>query len=108
MMSRIFKLVMGIKKDAVHSFGKTGHCKNLGKIVDEDLAIQRGCARDLVFLCQLKKHARRLNLPAVFSDQAARGKKSPGSRMHVVLRSENRVLGLVTDNEELVAGFVGG
>src|SRR3954447_2014425 len=107
MMSRTFKLVLGIKKDAVHSFGKTGHCENLGKIVDEDLAIQRGCARDLGFLCQFKKHARRLNLPCVFSDQAARGKKSLGSRMHVVLRSQDRVFGLVADNEELVAGFVG-
>ena len=76
-MSRIFKLVLGIKKDAVHSFGKTRHCENFGKIVDEDLAIQRGCARDLVFLCQFKKHARRLNLPWVFSDPARLGAPWP-------------------------------
>src|SRR5258708_23422325 len=67
--------------------------------------MQRGYPCDLIFFCQFKEHARRMDLRCIVSHQAARGKKSPGRRVHVELPAQYRVPGLVADDEELVAGL---
>ncbi len=64
-----------------------------------------GRARDLVLFGQFKKNLGRIDLRCLVSHQAARGKKAARRRVHVVLRPQDRVPGLVADDEELVPGL---
>src|SRR6266436_6046724 len=104
MIPCILKLVFGIKQNSAHAVGKARHRENLGKVVDEDLTTKGSRSGDLVFLCQFEEDARRINLRCIVSHQAARGEKSPRRRVQIVLRSQYRMLGLVADDEELMAG----
>ena len=70
--------------------------------------MKRGRAGDLSSFGQLKEHLRRIDLRRAVADQAARGQKSARRRVHVVLRAQHRMLGLVADDEELVTGLARG